>query len=647
MEAKKRTPGGGIPAAALALLAFFAFFALFLCASGIAEGAEKTVTGYFEDHAYLRPAMVKTTDNVDVIPPYTVVTMKVVDETWAEYTGTKGIPGYVNYTRILPVPEYEREPERYVYGENRIQMRGLPSYDAPTVYQAEAGELLTVDGHWKGFLHAVVEDGTGGYLLPSWVRAAEFTPRAISPLTICVAAETEALDMPLRGAHAAGRLSPDAFYRVEGAWGDYYALTLEGETRYVEKIRTAVCAWKGGERRVFFTLPRVRGARREDRAESVFAAALIRKEGAVLYQADGERTALPGDSRVYVYAAYGAWAGVTCGDRGGYIRRGDAEKLTGEKMQERLKELDLSGGTVQRCDLLDQAFALVEEGNPFQARYNLLTGADVRSIFPLGVPYFWGGRSYRVMTERLPLYTTREAWQSSPVFYRQGTVYLYGYDCVGLVKGVYSLAGRPVEGTLVGKRAKEYCLAGAHIYCDDAHPLPEDWTEAARNMRVGDIMVIHHPGTHAMMYMGTLREYGYTEEQLPALRDYLDHPLMLQCGENHYAYLRFQSLIEASEDPRTAGASPPDGGVGVCILGVAPEDAELVLEYHDAVSRGFDVEGCCVTLMGFGNVTDYIVYRPEIGAAVNGVPEEEAGADELEGAGDDLPPETAEAEPQK
>ena len=147
-------------------------------------------------------------------------------------------------------------------------------------------------------------------------------------------------------------------------------------------------------------------------------------------------------------------------------------------------------------------------------------------------------------------------------------------------------------------------------------------------------MVIHHPGTHAMMFMGTLRDYGYTEEQLPALARYLDHPLMLHCGANPYTYWRFQSLIEGTADRRISGASPTDGGVGVCILGVDPADAEIILEAHEESYRCFDVEGACVTMMGFGNVKDYFVWR--MGAADPG-PREEDGteADPMEAAGDE------------
>ena len=630
-EQMRSEPGRCVRAAWLGLLALLFFM---LSGSARAEKAGTEITGYFENTVFLRPAMVKTTEYVDSMPAYTVLTMKTLDDTWAEYTSPRGITGYVNWSRMLPVPEWEKDPERYVYGEKRIEVRSLPVYEAPTVYAAQPRELLTVTGHIKGFLRVAAADGTEGYIFASWVKDAVFTPKPIRPVTLCGAEGTEILDLPLEGAHRMGTLQPEQLYISQGTCGNYYALETDGETRYVAKDRVAVLNSRIGEDRDFFSLPKVKGKKRTDTWENLYANAVIGPRGAEMHLPGGETIRLEPEERVYVYTAYGSWAGAVWKQQAGYLLRSEMEILTGETLTARLQNTDLSGGRIRRNALLDQAFAMVEEGNPFQARYNLLTGAEIRSLFPLGVPYFWGGRSYSIMTERFPAYTTREAWQSSPVFYQQGTVYLYGFDCIGFVKSVYHLAGRELKGTVVGRRAEEYCRAGQHIYCDDVHPLPEDWREAARTMQVGDVMVIHHPGTHAMMFMGTLRDYGYTEEQLPALARYLDHPLMLHCGANPYTYWRFQSLIEGTADRRISGASPTDGGVGVCILGVDPADAEIILEAHEESYRCFDVEGACVTMMGFGNVKDYFVWR--MGAADPG-PREEDGteADPMEAAGDE------------
>ena len=92
-----------------------------LRAASAAEGRPETVTGYFVDHVYMRPSMTKTLDYVDVFPPYTIVTLEVVDDIWAVYTSPNNKTGYVKYDRILPVPEYEKETPYSVYSEKRIR----------------------------------------------------------------------------------------------------------------------------------------------------------------------------------------------------------------------------------------------------------------------------------------------------------------------------------------------------------------------------------------------------------------------------------------------------------------------------------------------------------------------------------------------
>ena len=604
---------------------------LLLLWAGLAAGEKegKTVTGYFPYRTYLRPSMERTTERIDSFPAYTVLTLQVVNDTWGTCVSSRGKTGYINYSKMQPLPEYVKEKEQYVYGEDRVDVRSLPFFDAPTVYSAQADELLIRDGSLKGYIHVVTADGTEGYILPAWVKKAVFRTESISPVLICVSEEQDLLDMPLRGAHRVGSLRPDQLYRAEGTSGKYYAVALEDGRGYIMKSSVAVCNARDDLSRAFFSFPRggTDGTARR-KAESMYTAALVREEGAMLRRTDGKEISLPGEARITLYAEFGEWYGAVYRQQAGYLRRDEAEKLTVETMMAKLRRTDLSGGSIARNPLLDQAFSMVEEGNPFQARYNLLTGAEVQSLLPLGVPYFWGGRSYTVLLERQPLYAVREAWQSSRVYYQKGTAYLYGFDCIGFVKAVYSQAGTPIEGTVTEHGAVEFCRAGQHVFCSEAHPLPEDWREAARAMQVGDIMVIHHPGTHAMMYLGTLREFGYTEEQLPALAKYLDYPLMLQSGENPYSYVRFRNLIQTTDDVRTAGATPSDGGVGICILGVLAKDAEMVLEYHDSRSRCFEVEGSCVTIMGFGNVRDYFVYRMGAGEPVSF--SFDAGADDME-----------------
>ena len=50
-------------------------------------------------------------------------------------------------------------------------------------------------------------------------------------------------------------------------------------------------------------------------------------------------------------------------------------------------------GRAQRepSDLIEAAFELLEDGNPFVRRYEEQTGRKIEPLFPYGVPYFYGG----------------------------------------------------------------------------------------------------------------------------------------------------------------------------------------------------------------------------------------------------------------
>lgn len=56
---------------------------------------------------------------------------------------------------------------------------------------------------------------------------------------------------------------------------------------------------------------------------------------------------------------------------------------------------------VERSPFLDAAFSCLEKDNIFQRRYNEITGAEVESIFDLGIPYYLGGKYMDCITSRL------------------------------------------------------------------------------------------------------------------------------------------------------------------------------------------------------------------------------------------------------
>lgn len=435
-------------------------------------------------------------------------------------------------------------------------------------------------------------------ILETWLAAGEKAP---------------VTESPKEGSPVLWEMETDRFYRTDRHTDQYYLLTDEdGRTGYVSKglVRIANPAELTGG--TLFRLPHVAKGKPRLPAETVLAPAVLTGNEITFYDAETmEASAAEAGSRVYVYSAYGDFAGISLRGRLGYVRRDQAAILRGETLARCLAEMNTENGKLEADAVLEQAFAMLEEGNPFPQRYSRLTGSGTENLFSAGVPYFWGGQDEKAILERYPEYTTRKAWSEALKFYEKGTIYVLGLDCVGFVKGVFENAGRPMKETVNELNDRKHCLAGEHLYCSERHPIPEDWTELARSLRPGDLLAIHHPGRHVMLFIGTLRDYGYTAEQLPALAEYLDYPLMIHCGENPCAYWRFETLLARTEDSRLKKARGTVGGVSVCILGVPREKAETVIHTNDRDAWAFDVEGACVTIMSFHNVKDYFVWRPE------------------------------------
>ena len=160
--------------------------------------------------------------------------------------------------------------------------------------------------------------------------------------------------------------------------------------------------------------------------------------------------------------------------------------------------------------MLDHAFSLLEEGNPFIARCNSATGASVRARMPLGVPYLWGGRTASHVFAKEPDYVVLPAWSSSPAYYRKGLNYLYGYDCYGYVAWVW----QETFGYKMDTMDMMFWDRDHHVMNSALTP-EADFASLMKALRPGDLMLVEHPGRHIGIYVGTLRMYGYTEEDVP------------------------------------------------------------------------------------------------------------------------------------
>jgi len=243
-----------------------------------------------------------------------------------------------------------------------------------------------------------------------------------------------------------------------------------------------------------------------------------------------------------------------------------------------LAGMPLSGrAETEPSGLIEAAFELLEEGNPFTARYEQLTGRKIEPLFPLGVPYFFGGlsgsRGSGWFYLSYPNYHVHVCEKGSGYF-RVGKSYLYGLDCWGFIRHVMVACKKPVPPKL-SDMIYAWELRTNHVY--DYHEGNEapPFDRLKDTLQVGDMLVVRHQNAkylHVMMYIGTLRDFGYTAEQEPSLADWLDYPLVIHCGLSPFYGERFQKLID--ENPERYGmCTTTDGGVAVSIVGVNPEDA--------------------------------------------------------------------------
>ena len=226
-------------------------------------------------------------------------------------------------------------------------------------------------------------------------------------------------------------------------------------------------------------------------------------------------------------------------------------------------------GAIDRDPVLDAAFTLLEEGNPFLARYNLITGAQVEARLQFGIPYLWGGWAESHVFAKEPDYVVQAAWTNSRIYYRAGNKYLYGFDCYGLIAWIWKqtqAAELPTIEDLFRNTARQIpgpsAINGAK------------YTDPETGLQVGDLLVMEHPGHHIAMYAGTLRMYGYTEEEVPELTGELDTPLVIHSTVNGSIADRFAWLI-SNGIPKYRVATVTDGGVCVSLLCDCAEDAPM------------------------------------------------------------------------
>ena len=188
---------------------------------------------------------------------------------------------------------------------------------------------------------------------------------------------------------------------------------------------------------------------------------------------------------------------------------------------------------VERNPLLDAAFSAIEQDNIFQRRYNEITGAEVESLFELGIPYFFGRQTDYTGTKltnvtdlvsNYPNYAMRKCLETTK-FYRKDQWYIYGFDCSGYTRWIYNQCGYPMHPGLNDMNVKHsewshHIFNGGTEWTSESKPMPA-YNELKDYLQVGDLLNTKQGARHIMMYIGTLADYGFTAEEVPELADYL------------------------------------------------------------------------------------------------------------------------------
>lgn len=262
--------------------------------------------------------------------------------------------------------------------------------------------------------------------------------------------------------------------------------------------------------------------------------------------------------------------------------------------------LSLAGGfacaraQVERNLELNAAFSMLEEGNPFLLRYNELTGADIQARYPLGLPYMFGGKDAdKLLTVRYSIETTKN--------FTEGQRYIYGFDCSGFTNWINFQSGKPQHDGL------EQMLFNRGLYRHNqlnVVGIPIDSLHL--ELQVGDYLVTSSgSGRHIMMFIGTLLDYGYTAQDAPELKDYLDYPLVVHCGLCPPYAQRYQAYI----DENGLNCNTTDGGVAVAIVGMPVAEAPHYLYTQNYDHYYFDLDGYFLRVYDLEAASAYVWFR--------------------------------------
>ena len=209
---------------------------------------------------------------------------------------------------------------------------------------------------------------------------------------------------------------------------------------------------------------------------------------------------------------------------------------------------------VQYHLIYETSLSMLEDGNPFVDWYDETGGSLMQVSLPLGVPYYYAGGSEDKFLHRFYPSTTTH-------YYQDTHMYLCGLDCVGMTRLVYEKSGLERHPSIVDilRHAVGTDTLKKHA--------PESWYMF---LQPGDLIAVKHGTYHIMMYLGTMRQFGFSASDAGEAAELLDSPLVIHCGGNPFYYDRYQEYIREQGYRNTM---PPDGGVTVSVIRRTDTDA--------------------------------------------------------------------------
>ena len=498
----------------------------------LAAEAGETYYAYFPAGGWLRTEPKPNMPNVIRVPERVLLQLTQVNEKYAAAT-YKGKSGYIHTGEAVVLDYTDPDSPDAVSTEGffayEAYMRSSPVKNAPMTAKLPSDERFRITYVTDEYA-AIDYDGERGYVYIGDFVPMEYARGEYEPY---IAFSNEKIDLcvtPCYHSAVAKTLLPYTPLTVTGFDGDHLTVAYGGESFFIESGLLAPLE--------------------ADFEVAAFEANLRGDVTLLRYPlANAETVAQVSRLEVVtVEAFYGEFARVRVGDTVGYIHYNRLAENS--KTSEALGQLQAQIARIESQKILNIAFSLLEKDNPILYAYNTACGGNAVSTLEYGAPYLFAGSNISSLLK------PRFASQNSH-YYSTAKKYLGGFDCIGYIRYVHNSAGmKRLPAISAMKDEQDSLISVKNVPYDQWYTV----------LKVGDCIPIHHQGGgyHIMMYVGTLRDFGFTAEFLGELAPYIDYPLAIHCGMNNF-HTRWYTTYIAE---RGLDVTPPDGGVMISIIGV-------------------------------------------------------------------------------